>query len=431
MSCIDADEKQRLFVARRHFFRECGVGVGKIALAGLLTDAFARGAEAARAAAAARDAATVPDAEAAAFRRQGEAGHPPVHGRGAEPARPVRLQAGAGASYEGKPIPPSVIGGQRYAFIRPDAAVLGPRFKFAKHGQSRRRALGDAAAPGEGRRRHLHRQVGPHRPVQPRPGADLLQHRLLAAGPAQPGLVGDLRPRVARRRTCRRSSSCPPARASAAARPTGRAASCRRSTPGVRFRNQGDPILDVSSPPGVDARLQRDSLDLIGALNRRRLDARRRPGDRHAHRLLRDGLPPADLRPGADGPRRRDARRRWSCTAPTRTSRRSRAPACWPGGWSSAACASSTSTTRAGTPTPTSPATCKNNCGATDQASRGAGQGPEAARPARRHAGDLGRRVRPHADGRDQPGARAAASAATTTRRRSRCGWPAAASSPA
>jgi hypothetical protein len=29
----------------------------------------------------------------------------------------------------------SVIGGQRYAFIRPDAAVLGPRFKFAKHGQ--------------------------------------------------------------------------------------------------------------------------------------------------------------------------------------------------------------------------------------------------------------------------------------------------------
>jgi hypothetical protein len=41
---------------------------------------------------------------------------------------------------------------------------------------------------------------------------------------------------------------------------------------GVRLRNQGDPILDVSSPPGVDARLQRDSLDLIGKLNRRRLE---------------------------------------------------------------------------------------------------------------------------------------------------------------
>ena len=64
------------------------------------------------------------------------------------------------ARLEGKPLPPSVIGGQRYAFIRPDAAVLGPRFKFARHGAVRRRALGDAAAPGRGRRRHLPRQVG-------------------------------------------------------------------------------------------------------------------------------------------------------------------------------------------------------------------------------------------------------------------------------
>ena len=37
---------------------------------------------------------------------------------------------------EGKPIPPSVIKGQRYAFIQPDAAVLGPRFPFSRHGQS-------------------------------------------------------------------------------------------------------------------------------------------------------------------------------------------------------------------------------------------------------------------------------------------------------
>ena len=37
---------------------------------------------------------------------------------------------------EGKPIPPSVIQGQRYAFIQPDAAVLGPRFRFARHGPS-------------------------------------------------------------------------------------------------------------------------------------------------------------------------------------------------------------------------------------------------------------------------------------------------------
>ena len=33
---------------------------------------------------------------------------------------------------------------------------------------------------------------------------------------------------------------------------------------GVRLRNQGDPILDVSNPPGIDAALQRDSIDLVG-----------------------------------------------------------------------------------------------------------------------------------------------------------------------
>jgi hypothetical protein len=42
---------------------------------------------------------------------------------------------------------------------------------------------------------------------------------------------------------------------------------------GIRLRNGADPILNVSSPKGIDARLQRDSLDLIGSLNRRRLEA--------------------------------------------------------------------------------------------------------------------------------------------------------------
>jgi hypothetical protein len=40
---------------------------------------------------------------------------------------------------------------------------------------------------------------------------------------------------------------------------------------GVRFRSSGDPILDVSSPKGVDAKLQRESLDLISQLNHERL----------------------------------------------------------------------------------------------------------------------------------------------------------------
>ena len=64
-----------------------------------------------------------------------------------------------------------------------------------------------------------------------------------------------------------------------------------------------------------------------------------------------------------------------------------------------AASASCRSSTRPGTSTAASVSDLKKNCGDTDQAVRRPGQGPEAARPARRHAGDLGRRVRPDADG--------------------------------
>jgi uncharacterized protein (DUF1501 family) len=42
---------------------------------------------------------------------------------------------------------------------------------------------------------------------------------------------------------------------------------------GVVFRSKGDPILNVSNPKGIDARMQRDSLDLLKSLNRKRLDA--------------------------------------------------------------------------------------------------------------------------------------------------------------
>jgi len=104
-----------LAVTRRHFFRACGVGVGKIALGSLL----AKAAESVRA----------PHYAAKAKRV--------IHlfMAGAPSQLDLFDYKPALAKLEGKPLPPSVIGGQRYAFIRPDAAVLGPRFKFAKHGK--------------------------------------------------------------------------------------------------------------------------------------------------------------------------------------------------------------------------------------------------------------------------------------------------------
>jgi len=50
------------------------------------------------------------------------------------------------AKLEGKPLPKSIIGDQRSAFIQSDAAVMGPRFKFAQHGESGI-ALGDSMKP--------------------------------------------------------------------------------------------------------------------------------------------------------------------------------------------------------------------------------------------------------------------------------------------
>ena len=51
-----------------------------------------------------------------------------------------------------------------------------------------------------------------------------------------------------------------------------------------------------------------------------------------------------------------------------------------------------------------------------DRPDRGPAQGPEAPRPARRDAGRLGRRVRPHADARGPRRRQRRSSAATTTR---------------
>ena len=162
-----------------------------------------------------------------------------------------------------------------------------------------------------------------------------------------------------------------------------RPAATRCSTSRIRRASTGD------APPPM--------LDDLGKLNQMQARAIRRPGDRHAHRAVRDGVPDADVGAGADRPLERAAEHVSSCTARTRASRaRSPRTACWPGGWSSAACASSSSSTAAGTSTATCRSRLRGQCKDTDQASAALDQGPEAARPARRHAGRLGRRVRPH-----------------------------------
>ena len=253
-----------LGITRRHFFRDCGVGVGKIALASLLTGAV----------------------------RAGLAQAAPVGARGL-PVKPSHFapkakrvihlfMAGAPsqldlfdhkpelAKLEGKPLPPSVIGGQRYAFIRPDAAVMGPRGKFAKHGQSGTEVsdflphlagiVDDICLVKSCRTDQFN-----HAPAQ----------LFFNTGFPQPG-----RPSIGSWVTyglgCETSDLPAFVVMSTGAGISGGNANWSSGFlptvySGVRFRNSGAPILNVASPEGFDPTLQRDTLDLIGSMNRKRL----------------------------------------------------------------------------------------------------------------------------------------------------------------
>jgi hypothetical protein len=251
-----------LDITRRHFFRDCGVGLGKMALAGLLTDAFAPGSRAA-------DANPLAPKRPHFTPRAKRVIH--LFMAGAPSQLDLFDPKPALAKLEGKPLPPSVIGGQRYAFIRPDAAVLGPRFKFAKHGQcgaDLAEILPHLAGVVDDVCfvKSVHTDQFNHAPAQiffntgfSQPGRPSLGSWVLYGLGAE---TSDLPAFVVMSTGSGISGGS--ANWSSGFLPT--------VYTGVRLRNQGDPILDVSSPAGVDARLQRDTLDLVGALNRRRLD---------------------------------------------------------------------------------------------------------------------------------------------------------------
>lgn len=250
------------FHSRRHFLKDCTYGLGKMAAAGLLTDALAR--------TPAAGAATNPLAPRG-----------PHHAPRAK--RVIHLfMAGAPSQletfdpkpvltkYEGRPIPPEVIGGQRYAFIRPDAAALGPRFQFAQHGQSG--AWVSEAMP------HVAKVVDDLciiRSVK----TDQFNHApaqiFFQTGFGQPG-----RPCIgswALYGLGAETQNLPAfvVMSTGAGLSGGTALMSSGFLPtlynGVRFRNSGDPILNVSSPAGIDPRAQRDTLDLVSALNQKRL----------------------------------------------------------------------------------------------------------------------------------------------------------------
>ncbi|PQO28846.1 DUF1501 domain-containing protein [Blastopirellula marina] len=248
---------------RRHFFRNCGVGIGKIALASLLAQASSPG-------------------EALAA----EAASPFAPKKGHFPAKAKRViylfMAGAPSQLDmfdykpklaelaGKPIPPSVIQGQRYAFIQPDAAVLGPQFKFSKHGQSGAeisevmphlaKVVDDIALV-----RSVHTDLFNHSPAQ-------LFCNTGSGVPGRPSMGAWLSYGIGSEAQDLPSfvvlKSGGSLSGGSAMWNAGFLPSVHQ---GVPFRGQGDPILHVSNPAGYDKRAQRESIDVIRQLNQRRL----------------------------------------------------------------------------------------------------------------------------------------------------------------
>ena len=245
---------------RRQLFQTCGIGLGKLALASLFATEFGQ------------DQVIASPSPARGFH------HPP------RVKRVIYLfMAGAPSQLdlfdykpklvelEGQSIPPSVIAGQRYAFIQPDAAVLSPRFKFNKHGQcgaeiadvmpELAEVVDDVAFI-----KSVHTDQFNHSPAQ-------IFVNTGSAIPGRPSMGSWLSYGIGTE-----TNDLPGfvvlhsgGNVSGGSSMWG-AGFLPGEHQGVPFRGAGDPILHVANPAGVSRQSQRKTIDLISKLNRRRFD---------------------------------------------------------------------------------------------------------------------------------------------------------------
>jgi uncharacterized protein (DUF1501 family) len=245
---------------RRQLFGQCGVGLGKLALASMFASDFG-GRSLQAASMEARGFHHTPKAKRVIYLFM--AGAPSQLDLFDYKPKLVEL--------EGQSIPPSVIAGQRYAFIQPDAAVLSPRFKFAKHGQSGAElsemlphlseVVDDLAFV-----KSVHTDQFNHSPAQifvntgsPIPGrpsmGSWLSYGIGSDANDLPGFVvlksgGNL----------------------SGGASMWNAGFLPGEHQGVPLRGSGDPILHVANPPGIDRQTQRATIDVISKLNQRRYE---------------------------------------------------------------------------------------------------------------------------------------------------------------
>ncbi len=247
-------------VTRRWFFHQCGVGLGAIALGQMLKE----------------------NGYAAVA---GNPSMPPGAHHAPKAKRVIYLfMAGAPshlemfdnkpalAKFDGTLPPPELLKGYRAAFINPQSKLLGPKFKFARHGQCGaevsellphlagvvddiaivRGMVTDAFnhAPGQ-----MQMSTGSQIFGRPSFGAWTL-YGLGSESRDLPGYVVFS--------TGAKGPSGGNSNWGSGFLPTMHS--------GVQFRAGSDPVLYLANPPGVDAEMQRDTIETVNTLNRLRLD---------------------------------------------------------------------------------------------------------------------------------------------------------------
>ena len=302
------------------------------------------------------------------------------------------------AKYDGTLPPAELVKGYRAAFISPNSKLLGPKFKFAKHGQCGAElsellphlatVVDDIAivksmstdafnhAPGQ-----ILMSTGSQQFGKPSLGAWTL-YGLGSESQNLPGFVVFS--------TGTKGPSGGNSNWGSGFLPT--------VYQGVTFRSSGDPVLFLSNPPGVDGTLQRESLDAINALNEQHLDE---VGDPEI--ATRINSFEMAFRMQASAPEAIDISRepehvlKMYGAEPGKPSFADDLPAGSPAGRTRRAVRRSFSrglgSARIARRRP------QEELRQHRSSQRRANHGFEAARHARRHARDLGRRVRPHADG--------------------------------
>ncbi len=249
-------------ITRRWFFQQCGVGLGAIALGSL----FQQNGWAAP---------ITPDNPLAP-----KAPHFPAKAKrviflfmaGAPSHLELFDNKPALTKWDGKPPPAELIKDYRAAFINPNAALLGPKFKFARYGQSGAELselLPHLATVADDIAivKSMHTDAFNHAPGQ----------ILMSTGSQQFG-----RPSIGAWATyglgCETQDL--PAFVVFSTGSKGPSGGASNWGPGflpsvhqgVMFRSVGDPVLYLSNPKGVDAQIQRDSLAAIKRLNQQHLD---------------------------------------------------------------------------------------------------------------------------------------------------------------